>query len=71
MASLGPRNHVVILLAVGGSNASYIKLVLQREPRNGKSWFLANSNLPDEEHVDAIVRELHEETVNPCTHGMA
>jgi hypothetical protein len=41
-----------------------IKLVLQREPRTGKTWFPASfspSVLPDEEHVDAGVRELHEE----------
>jgi 8-oxo-dGTP pyrophosphatase MutT (NUDIX family) len=61
MASLGPGNYVVILLNVGGSNASYIKLVLQREPRTNKTWFLAGSILPNEEHVDAAARELHEE----------
>jgi hypothetical protein len=32
MAYVGPRNYVVVVLHVGGSKASYIKLVLQREP---------------------------------------
>jgi ADP-ribose pyrophosphatase YjhB (NUDIX family) len=35
--------------------------VLQRQPRFGKTWFLACSVTTDEEHVDAAVRELHEE----------
>jgi ADP-ribose pyrophosphatase YjhB (NUDIX family) len=39
-----------------------VKLVLQREPRTGKTWFPAGSVLPNEELVDAAVRELHEET---------
>ena len=39
-----------------------MKLVLQREPRTGKTWFPADSVLPNEEHADAAVRELHEET---------
>jgi 8-oxo-dGTP pyrophosphatase MutT (NUDIX family) len=51
----------VIVLHVGGSKASDIKLVIQREPRIGKTWFLAGSILPNEEHVDADVRELLEE----------
>jgi ADP-ribose pyrophosphatase YjhB (NUDIX family) len=36
--------------------------VLQREPRSGKTWFPAGSVAANEEHVDAAVRELHEET---------
>jgi ADP-ribose pyrophosphatase YjhB (NUDIX family) len=36
--------------------------VLQREPRNGKTWFPAGSVTANGEHVDAPVRELHEET---------
>jgi 8-oxo-dGTP pyrophosphatase MutT (NUDIX family) len=62
MASLGPRNYVQVVLLVGGSKAYDIKLVLQREPRTGKTWFLDGSILPNEEHVDAVVRELIEET---------
>jgi hypothetical protein len=40
MASLGPRNYVVVVVHVGGSKASDVKLVLQREPRSGKARFL-------------------------------
>jgi 8-oxo-dGTP pyrophosphatase MutT (NUDIX family) len=38
-----------------------VKLVLQREPRTGKTWFPAGSVLPNEEPADSVVRELHEE----------
>jgi 8-oxo-dGTP pyrophosphatase MutT (NUDIX family) len=62
MASVGPGNYVVAVLHVGGSEAFDIKLVLQCEPRSCKTWFLAGSVLPNEEHVDAAIRELHEET---------
>jgi 8-oxo-dGTP pyrophosphatase MutT (NUDIX family) len=62
MASLGRGSCVVIILAVGGSKASGIELVLQREPRSSKTWFHDGSVLPDEEHIDAGVLELHEET---------
>jgi ADP-ribose pyrophosphatase YjhB (NUDIX family) len=62
MATLGPGNFVLVVLPVGGSKASDIKLVLKREPRNVKTWFLAGSFLPNEELVDAAVRELFEET---------
>jgi 8-oxo-dGTP pyrophosphatase MutT (NUDIX family) len=62
MASVGPCHYVVVVLHVGGSKASDIKLVLQLEPRYGKTWFLAGSILPNEEHVDADVRELLVET---------
>jgi 8-oxo-dGTP pyrophosphatase MutT (NUDIX family) len=63
MASVGHYNYVVVVLTViGGSKASDIKLVLQRELRTSKTWFHAGSILPYEEHVDAAVRKLHEET---------
>jgi 8-oxo-dGTP pyrophosphatase MutT (NUDIX family) len=61
MASLGHGNYFVVVLLVGGSKASGIKLVLQREPRTGKTWFPAGSILPNEAPVDAAVRELFEE----------
>ena len=38
------------------------KLVLQGEPRTGKIWFTAGSVTANEEHVDASVRKLPEET---------
>jgi 8-oxo-dGTP pyrophosphatase MutT (NUDIX family) len=38
------------------------KLVLQREPRTGKTWFPAGSVTANEEPTDDAVRELHEET---------
>jgi 8-oxo-dGTP pyrophosphatase MutT (NUDIX family) len=62
MASLGHGNYVVILLTVGDSKASHIKLVVRHEPRAGRTWFHVGSILPDEELVDVVVRELHEET---------
>jgi ADP-ribose pyrophosphatase YjhB (NUDIX family) len=62
MAYLGPGQYVVVLLHVGGSKAFNMNLIFQREPRFGKAWFPAGSILPNEEHVDAFVRELHEET---------
>jgi ADP-ribose pyrophosphatase YjhB (NUDIX family) len=62
MASVGLGTYVVVVLPVGGSKAFDIKLVLHRESRTGKTWFLAGSNLPNEEHVDVAVRELLKET---------
>jgi 8-oxo-dGTP pyrophosphatase MutT (NUDIX family) len=62
MASVGPRRFVVVVIHVGGTKLSNIKLVLQREPRTGKTWFPAGSVAANEEPVDAAVRELHEET---------
>jgi ADP-ribose pyrophosphatase YjhB (NUDIX family) len=62
MASLGPGRYLVVVLHVGGTKLSDIKLVLQREPHYGKTWFPAGSVTANEEHVDAAVRELHEET---------
>jgi ADP-ribose pyrophosphatase YjhB (NUDIX family) len=49
-------------LHVGGSSASDIQHVLQREPRIGTTWVLVGSILPNEEHVDVAVHDLHEET---------
>jgi 8-oxo-dGTP pyrophosphatase MutT (NUDIX family) len=62
MAHVGPGHYVMVVMHVGGSKASDIKLVLQREPRIGKTWFPSGSILPNEEHVNAAIRELHEET---------
>jgi 8-oxo-dGTP pyrophosphatase MutT (NUDIX family) len=62
MASVGPNNYAVVVRHVGGSKASDIKLVLQRDPRTGKTLFHVGSILPNEEHVDAIIRELFEKT---------
>jgi ADP-ribose pyrophosphatase YjhB (NUDIX family) len=52
----------VVVLHVGGTKLSDVKLVLYREPRTGKTWFPAGSVTANEERVDAAVRELHEET---------
>jgi 8-oxo-dGTP pyrophosphatase MutT (NUDIX family) len=62
MASVGPGRYVVVVLHVGGTKLSDVKLVLQREPRTGKTWFPAGSVTANEEHVEAAVRELREET---------
>jgi ADP-ribose pyrophosphatase YjhB (NUDIX family) len=62
MASFGPGRHVVVVIHVGGTKLSNVKLVLQREPRTGKTWFPAGSVAANEELVDAAARELHEET---------
>jgi hypothetical protein len=62
MASFGPYNYVVIVMTFGGSKASDIMLASQRGPRIGKTWFLAGSILPNEEHVDVAVRWSHKET---------
>jgi 8-oxo-dGTP pyrophosphatase MutT (NUDIX family) len=72
MASVGTGSYVVVFMPVGGSKASYITLVLKREPRTDKIWFPTSSILPNEEHVDATIRELFEEsgltlTVNDLT----
>jgi 8-oxo-dGTP pyrophosphatase MutT (NUDIX family) len=61
MASVGSGRYVVVVIHVGGTKLSNVKLVLQREPRTGKTWFLAGSVTPNEELVDVDVRELHEE----------
>jgi trehalose-6-phosphatase len=39
MEFVEPRNYVVVVRHVGISKASDIKLVLQRKPRTGKTWF--------------------------------
>jgi ADP-ribose pyrophosphatase YjhB (NUDIX family) len=62
MASVGPCRYVVVVLHVGGTKLTDIKLVLQREPCYGKTWFPAGSVSTNEEHVDAAICELHEET---------
>jgi 8-oxo-dGTP pyrophosphatase MutT (NUDIX family) len=62
MASIGYGHYVVVVLHFGGSVASNIKFVLHREPRTCEIWFLVGSVFPNEEHVDAVVHELHEET---------
>jgi hypothetical protein len=56
MPYLGHDNYVMVILRVGGSKASCIKLVLYREPRIGKTWFPLGSILPSEAPVDAAVR---------------
>jgi hypothetical protein len=38
MVSVGLGHYVVVVLHVGGSKASDIKLVLYREPRIGKTF---------------------------------
>jgi 8-oxo-dGTP pyrophosphatase MutT (NUDIX family) len=65
MAYVGPSHYVVVVLHVGGSKASDIKLVLHREPRIGKTLCPAGSILPNGEPVDDDVRELLEETGLP------
>jgi 8-oxo-dGTP pyrophosphatase MutT (NUDIX family) len=62
MASIGHGIYVVVVLTVGGSKTSCIKLVSQREPITGKTRLHVGSNLPNEELVDGAVRELREET---------
>jgi ADP-ribose pyrophosphatase YjhB (NUDIX family) len=62
MAFVGPGRYVVVVLYVGGTKLSDLKLVLHREPRTGKAWFPGGSVTANEEHVDAPVRELREET---------
>jgi 8-oxo-dGTP pyrophosphatase MutT (NUDIX family) len=62
MTSLGPGINVVVALQVGGSKAHDTKLVLQREPRTGKTCVHAGSILPNEAPVEAAVRELFSET---------
>jgi 8-oxo-dGTP pyrophosphatase MutT (NUDIX family) len=51
----------VVVLHVGGTKLSDIKLVFQRAPRTSKTWFPAGLITANEEHVVAAVRELHEE----------
>jgi ADP-ribose pyrophosphatase YjhB (NUDIX family) len=69
MAYVGHGRYVVVVLHVGGSKLADIKLVLQREPRSGKTWFPVGSVSANEDHVDAAVRKLHEETCLILTHN--
>jgi 8-oxo-dGTP pyrophosphatase MutT (NUDIX family) len=62
MVSVGLGRYVVVVLHVGGTKLADIKLVLQREPRSGKTWFPAGLVSTNEESVDVAVRELHDET---------
>jgi hypothetical protein len=63
MASVGPSNYIVVVLHVASSSkASDIKPVLQHKPRTTKALFLAGSILPNEDPIDASVRELFEKT---------
>jgi 8-oxo-dGTP pyrophosphatase MutT (NUDIX family) len=62
MAYVGPVCYVVIVLHVGGYKLVDVKLVLQRQSRSGKTWFPTSSISLDEEHADAAVRELYEES---------
>jgi 8-oxo-dGTP pyrophosphatase MutT (NUDIX family) len=57
VTSLGHGHYVVVVLHVGGSKASHIKLVLQREHRSRKKWIPDGSIGPNEELVDAAIRE--------------
>jgi hypothetical protein len=41
MASVRPGRYVVVVLHVGRTKLSDVKLVLQLEPRTGKTWFPA------------------------------
>jgi ADP-ribose pyrophosphatase YjhB (NUDIX family) len=69
MAFVGPYNYALVVLRVGSPNASDMKIVLQREPKSDKAWFLVGTVLPDEEHVDAAVYKFFEETGMIMTDG--
>jgi hypothetical protein len=43
MASVGLGRYLVVVIHVRGTKLSDIKLVLQREPRSGKTWFPTGS----------------------------
>jgi hypothetical protein len=60
MASVGFGRYVVVVLHVGGTKMADFKLVLQREPRSSKTWFLVGAVTANEEPVDAAVCELDE-----------
>jgi 8-oxo-dGTP pyrophosphatase MutT (NUDIX family) len=62
MAYVGHGRYVIVAIHVGRAKLSNVKLVLQREPRTGKTWFPAGSVTANEAPDDAAVRELHEET---------
>jgi hypothetical protein len=54
MASIGPGRYVVVVLHVGGSKLTDIKLVLQREPSTGKTLFPVDSISSNEKHVGVL-----------------
>jgi ADP-ribose pyrophosphatase YjhB (NUDIX family) len=62
MAYVGPGRYVVVVLHVGGTKLSNVKLVSQRELLTSKTWFSAGSVAANEEPAHAAVRELREET---------
>jgi hypothetical protein len=43
MAYVGSGRYVVLVLHVGGTKLSNVKLMLQRELRTGKTWFPVGS----------------------------
>jgi 8-oxo-dGTP pyrophosphatase MutT (NUDIX family) len=65
MTFVGLSRYVMILLPIGSPIGSDIKLAMQREPLTCKILFLVGSMLVNEEPVDAVVRELVEETSLP------
>jgi hypothetical protein len=56
MTFFGPDNYVVVVLPLGGSKAYVTKLVLQLEPRSGRTWFPVGLILPNEALVDVAIR---------------
>jgi hypothetical protein len=52
MASVRPSNYIVVVRPNRGTKASDIKLVLQREPRYGKTWFLVGFIVPNEGPIE-------------------
>jgi hypothetical protein len=48
VAFVGVGNYVVVVLHVGGSKASGIRLIQHREPHTGKKWLPAGLILPNE-----------------------
>jgi hypothetical protein len=49
MAPVRPGRYVVVVLHVGGTKLSDIKLVLQGDPRFGKTWCPVGSVTTNEE----------------------
>jgi hypothetical protein len=61
MTYVGHGRYVVVVLHVGGTKLSDIKLVLQRGPCSSKTLFLVGSVSANEDLVDVAVPELHEQ----------